>query len=84
MQIDDRTDIVGATAEAMLRSLPSQEQWHVGGWFEEGSGTVHIKMNGDGWAGMSSYWTEVQCLIRKSLLHISENREVVFGPSKSR
>jgi hypothetical protein len=74
----DRDANIGATAEAVLRSKHGQqEQWHVRDWRQEAN-IAHIKISGDGWAGSSSYWTAVQYLIRKSVVHLPGIEKVAF------
>jgi hypothetical protein len=69
--------IIGATAEAVLRSHGGQSQWHVMGWHQEGN-TAHVKIAGSGWAGVSYYLTEVGYLIRKSVLNLPGIKSFVF------
>jgi len=74
----DHDAIIGATAEAVLRSGGGgQSPWHVTDWHQEGS-TAHVKIAGDGWAGVSYYLTEVDYLIRKSVLDLPGIKKFVF------
>src|SRR5262249_36918985 len=72
--------LVGATAEAVLRSFPGQEQWHVANWHRE-KDTGHIQINGDGWAGVSTYMQEVHYLLKLSLLNLPEIKNFVLDPA---
>ena len=73
----DKAAMVGATAEAVLRSFPSQGQWHVMHWQTTGS-TAHVTFAGSGWAGATYYLTSVSCLIEKSVLNVPGIRKIVF------
>jgi len=75
----DRDAIIGATAEAVLRSGTFQCPWHVTDWHQEGR-TAHVRIAGDGWAGMSYSLTEVDYLIRKSVLNLPGIKKFVFDP----
>ena len=79
MRIGDDA-IIGATAEAVLRSGGGgQSPWHVTDWHQEGN-TAHVKIAGDGWAGVSYYLMEVEYLIRKSVLNLPGIEKFVFDP----
>jgi hypothetical protein len=69
--------IIGVTAEAVLRSNAGQSQWHVTGWHQEGN-VAHVIMAGNVWAGVSYYLTEVDYLIRKSVLNLPGIKSFVF------
>lgn len=71
--------LIGATAEAVLRSFPGQEQWHVLKWHRERN-TAHVQINGDGWAGVSSYLEKINYLLKLSLLNLSGVRNFVLDP----
>ena len=73
----DKAAIIGATAEAVLRSFPSQGQWHVMHWQATGS-TAHVTFAGGGWAGVTYYLTSVSYLIEKSVLNVPGIRKLVF------
>jgi hypothetical protein len=76
----DHDALIGATAEAVLRSGDGgQSPWHVTDWHQEGS-TAHVKIAGDGWAGVTYYLTEVDYLIRKSVLALPGIKTFVFDP----
>jgi len=76
MRVDGVAVRIGVTAEAVLRLHPGQAQWHVREWHQEGS-TARIKIHGDGWAGVSSYLTEVRYLLNKSILNLSGVKTLV-------
>jgi hypothetical protein len=80
MQIDQAA-IIGATAEAVLRSWPGQGPWHVTHWRQSGS-TAHVTLVADGWAGVTYYAAQVSCLIEKSVLNLRGVKKLVFdrGP----
>ena len=65
----DRTAIIGATVEAVLRSWPGQGPWHVAYWRQNDS-TAHVTLAADNWAGVTYYATEVEYLIKESVLHL--------------
>jgi hypothetical protein len=48
-------------------------------WHQEGN-TAHVKIAGDGWAGVSYYLMEVEYLIRKSVLNLPGIEKFVFDP----
>jgi hypothetical protein len=73
----DKAAIIGATAEAVLRSFPSQGQWHVIRWQATGS-TAHVTLVGSGWAGVTYYLTSVSYLLEKSVLNLPGIRKLVF------
>lgn len=69
--------IIGATAEAVLRSWPGQGAWHVVGWRQSGS-TAHLTLVGSGWAGVTYYETEISYLIKQSVLNLPGIKKIVF------
>lgn len=73
----DKAVIVGATAEAVLRSFPGQAPWHVQHWQTTGS-TAHVTLAGSGWAGVTYYLTSVSYLIEQSVLNIPGIRKLEF------
>jgi hypothetical protein len=73
----DKSAIIGATAEAVLRSFPGQGQWHVTHWEQIGS-TAHITLVGSGWAGVSYYAASVSYLIEKSVLNLPDVQKLIF------
>ena len=73
----DQTAIIGATAEAVLRSHPGQGQWHVAHWQSAGS-TAHVTLVGSGWAGVTYYVTSVSYLIEKSVLNLPGIQKLIF------
>ena len=76
----DRDAVIGATAEAVLRSGGGgQSPWHVTDWHQEGR-TAHVKIAGDGWAGVSYYLADVDYRIRKSVLNLPGIKKFVFDP----
>jgi hypothetical protein len=77
MRVDRAAAPIGVTAEAVLRLHPGQAQWHVREWRQEGS-TAHIKIDGGGWAGVSSYLTEVRYLLNKSILNLPGVKKLVL------
>jgi hypothetical protein len=77
----DKAAIIGATAEAVLRSFPGQEQWHVMHWKATGS-TAHVTLVGSGWAGVTYYLTSVSYLIEKSVLHVPGIQKLVFDTAQ--
>jgi len=75
----NRDAIIGVTAEAVLRADPGQGPWHVTSWHQVGD-TAHVRIAGDGWAGVSYYLTSVSYLIRKSVLNLPGVNHFVFDP----
>ncbi len=77
----DRSAIIGATVEAVLRAWPGQAPWHVTRWRQTGS-TAHVVIVGGAWAGVSYYGAGVGYLIEKSVLHLPCIKKFVFdqGP----
>jgi hypothetical protein len=73
----DSAEIIGATAEAVLRAWPGQGPFHVSRWRQSGS-TAHVALVADGWAGVTYYGTEVSYLIEKSLLSLPGVKQVIF------
>jgi hypothetical protein len=73
----NRTAIIGATAEAVLRSFPGQGPWHVTHW-QQSRSTAHVTLVGDGWAGVTYYATEVSYLIKESVLNLPGIKKLVF------
>ncbi len=71
--------MIGATAEAVLRADPGQGPWHVTDWTRDGD-TAHVRIIGDGWAGVSYYLTGVTYLIRKSVVNLPAIKKLVFDP----
>lgn len=70
--------IIGATAEAVLRSHVEQSSpFHVTDWRQEGD-TAHVGTIGGGWAGVTYYLTGVDYLIRESVLNLAGIRRVIF------
>lgn len=65
----DRTAIIGATVEAVLRSWPGQGPWHVTHWRQDDS-TAHVTLVAPGWLGVTYYATEVEYLIKESVLRL--------------
>jgi hypothetical protein len=70
-------DIMEATAETVLQSMQGQSPWHVSDFRLDG-GTAHVKLRGEGWAGVSFYLRSVSFLIKKSLLQFPGIKQVVF------
>lgn len=77
----DKTALIGATAEAVLRSFRGQEQWHVARWQLTGS-TAHVTLAGSGWAGVTYYLTSVSYLIEKSVLNLPDIQKVIFDAAQ--
>jgi hypothetical protein len=73
----DRTEILGATVEAVLRSWRGQGPWHVAHWQQSGS-TAHVTLMGDNWAGVTYYATEVSYLIQESVLRLPGVTKLIF------
>lgn len=73
----DQKDLIGATAEAVLRSWAGQGGWHVTDWQKDGS-TAHVTLEGGGWAGVTYYATEVTFLIKQCLLNLPGIKNIVF------
>jgi hypothetical protein len=73
----DRTAIIGATVEAVFRSWPGQGPWHITHWRQIDS-TAHVTLVGGGWAGVSYYATEVDYLIKKSVLRLPGITKLIF------
>lgn len=73
----NRTEILGATVAAVLRSWPGQGSWHLAHWQQRGS-TAHVTLVGDGWAGVTYYATEVSYLIQESVLHLPGITKIIF------
>ena len=77
----DKAAVIGATAEAVLRSFASQGQWHVMHWQATGS-TAHVTLVGSGWAGVTYYLTAVSYLIEKSVLNVPGIQKLVFDAAQ--
>ena len=73
----DRDMIIGATVEAVFRSWPGQGPWHVTHWRQIDS-TAHVTLVGANWAGVSYYATEVEYLVKKSVLHLPGITKLIF------
>jgi hypothetical protein len=73
----EKSATIGATAEAVLRSSPGQDRWHVMHWQAVDS-TAHVTLVGSGWAGVSYYLTSVSYLIEKSVLNVPGIQKLVF------
>ncbi len=73
----EKSATIGATAEAVLRSSPGQDRWHVIHWQAVDS-TAHVTLVGSGWAGVSYYLTSVSYLIEKSVLNVPGIQKLVF------